>query len=146
LDIWRSSLRQKEEAEKVRNRFPHCFACGKENPIGLHLEFIPQDCYVEAAFSPSFFHQGYPNIVHGGIVTTLLDEAMAYVLEFNNYRGITARLNVKFIKSLKPNEEYKVTGYLDKIRGKVIKAHSEIVDKENRIMAKAYGIFVAEKI
>jgi acyl-coenzyme A thioesterase PaaI-like protein len=146
LDIWRFSLKQKEEVEKVRNRFPYCFACGKENPIGLHLEFTPKDSCVEAVFSPGFFHQGYPNIVHGGIVTTLLDEAMAYVLEFNNYRGLTARLNVKFIKALKPDEKYRVIGYLDKIRGKVIKTHAEILDEENRIIVKAYATFVGEKI
>ncbi len=79
-------------------------------------------------------------------MATLLDEAMAYALEFNNYRGVTARLNIRFLRSLKPKEEYKVRGYLDKIRGKVIKTHAEVLDRESRIMAKAYATFIAEKI
>jgi uncharacterized protein (TIGR00369 family) len=112
----------------------------------LHLKFSFKDSYVEAVFLPSLFHQGYTDIVHGGIVATLLDEAMAYALEFNNYRGVTARLNIKFIRSLRPDEEYRVLGYLDKIRGKVIRAHSEVLDKEARVMARAFATFIAEKI
>ena len=54
-----------------------CFACGPNNPIGLKLDFqFSGDSYV-AKFTPSAQYQGYDGITHGGIVSTLLDEAMA---------------------------------------------------------------------
>ncbi|MGC8971933.1 MAG: PaaI family thioesterase [bacterium] len=125
----------------VKNRFPYCFACGESNPIGLHLKFVKKDSLVEAIFSPNDFHQGYPDIVHGGIVTTLLDEAMAYALEFNGYRGLTVKLRVKFLKPLKPKDRYRIIGYLGKIRSKVASVYSEIRDVDNNIMAKAEALF-----
>jgi|GEM_PF-1248422 len=67
---------------------------------------------------------------------------MAYALEYKNYRGVTARLYVKFIKPLRPEERYRISGYLDKVRGKVAKAHSEILDEMGNTMAKASGIFI----
>lgn len=92
-------------------------------------------------FSPSELHQGYPDIVHGGIVTTLLDEAMAYALELNGYRGLTVKLNVRFLRSLRPKGSYKIKGYIDRIRGRLAKVHSEIIDQDDNIMARAYGLF-----
>lgn len=129
-----------------RSRFLYCFACGELNPVGLHLRFIKNDPYVEANFSPSEFHQGYPNIVHGGIVTTLLDEAMAYALELNNYRGLTVKLYVRFLKPLKPQYNYKIKGYIDKIRGRLARVHSEIIDENDSVMAKAYGLFFIDNM
>jgi len=125
----------------VESRFPYCFACGESNPIGLHLKFTKKDLLVEAVFSPSDFHQGYPNIVHGGIVTTLLDEAMAYALEFNGYRGLTVKLHVRFLKPLRPRKMYRIIGCLGKVRGRVAKVYSEIRDEDNNTMAKADALF-----
>ena len=96
---------------------------------------------MEAVFSPTELHQGYPDIVHGGIVTTLLDEAMAYALEFDGYRGVTARLRVRFLKPLRPKNMYRIIGYLGKVRGKIARVYSEIRDKDNNTMAKAEALF-----
>lgn len=125
----------------VRSRFPYCFACGESNPIGLHLSFSKNGSFVEAVFTPTEFHQGYPDIVHGGIVTTLLDEAMAYALEFDGYRGVTARLKVTFLKPLRPRNEYRIMGYLGKIRGKIARAYSEVRDNDDNTIAKAEALF-----
>lgn len=67
---------------------------------------------------------------------------MAYAIEYNGYRGVTAKLQVRFVKPLRPKEEYRILGYLDRIRGKIVKVHSEILDKENNTMAKASAIFI----
>lgn len=74
-------------------------------------------------------------------MTTLLDEAMAYILELNRYRGLTVKLYVRFLKPLKPQCNYKIRGYIDKIRGKLARVHSEIIDQNDNVMAKAYGLF-----
>ncbi|HZU12793.1 MAG TPA: PaaI family thioesterase [Chloroflexota bacterium] len=73
-----------------------CFACGPGNPCGLHLEFSKQGGMVRAAFTPRMDHAGWSGVVHGGILTTALDEAMAYVLYFRGVRAMTGRLDVRF--------------------------------------------------
>lgn len=74
-----------------------CFACGRENPDGLDLRFVPNgetsvscECVVPEAY------QGYPGIVQGGIVSTLLDSAMTNCLFGLGIEALTARLNVRF--------------------------------------------------
>jgi acyl-coenzyme A thioesterase PaaI-like protein len=57
-----------------------CFVCGIDNPIGLHLKFYTDDegrCI--ARFQPKAEHQGFPGQLHGGLISTLLDEAMGRV-------------------------------------------------------------------
>jgi acyl-coenzyme A thioesterase PaaI-like protein len=57
-----------------------CFVCGIDNPIGLHLAFYTDDegrCI--AHFRPKPAHQGYPGQLHGGVISSLLDEAMGRV-------------------------------------------------------------------
>ena len=53
-----------------------CFGCGQNNPIGLKLKFKWDGKTAKAEFTPNKFHQGWSDIIHGGITTTILDEAM----------------------------------------------------------------------
>jgi hypothetical protein len=52
-----------------------CYACGDLNPLGLHMHFRMEGEWAVAPFVARREHQGYPGFVHGGIVSTLLDEA-----------------------------------------------------------------------
>ena len=54
-----------------------CIGCGKNNPYGLKLNFQWDGKTVRSEFTPNDFYQGWPKIVHGGIITTMLDEVMA---------------------------------------------------------------------
>ena len=54
-----------------------CFDCGDDNPIGLHLRFAPDGDGVITSFIPGPEHQGFHDVVHGGIISSVLDEAMA---------------------------------------------------------------------
>ena len=73
-----------------------CFACGPTNPAGLHLQFEQVDGDVVARFVADARHGGWAGVVHGGILTTILDEAMAYTMYFRNVRALTGRLEVRF--------------------------------------------------
>ena len=58
-----------------------CFACGSKNPIGLKLKFSLDDNNVmRTQFTPQKVHQGYKNVVHGGIIALILDEVMVNLL------------------------------------------------------------------
>ena len=71
-----------------RRRTPHyCFGCSERNPIGLHLSFTMADGEVRAPFTPQAEHQGWPGFMHGGLVATMLDEAMGWVIDESWHLG-----------------------------------------------------------
>ena len=74
-----------------------CFACGPDNPRGLHLVFEKTaDGAMTAEWIPEPEMEGYQGIVHGGLVSTVLDEAMAKVVDASGAKALTAELRVRF--------------------------------------------------
>jgi beta-phosphoglucomutase family hydrolase len=73
-----------------------CFGCGQNNPLGLKLSFEWDGKKARAEFTPTKFYQGWPGVVHGGIISTLLDEAMAYAARFEGVNCFTSRIQVNF--------------------------------------------------
>src|SRR3989304_4676628 len=79
-----------------------CFGCGKENPLGLKITFTLDrgKKAIKGEFTPGPEHQGYQGITHGGIIATLLDEAMGRLLfELGTY-AVTAWMGVRFMAPL----------------------------------------------
>ena len=121
----------------------YCFACGSANPIGLHLHFETTQEGVKAHFTPTKEYQGYINAVHGGIITTLLDEAMAHAVIQQGHLAVTARLEVKFKKPVIMDEIICLRGYILSKKGKIIETGSEIEQNgEIRATATAYFMIV----
>ena len=74
-----------------------CFVCGQDNPIGLRLRWrLDPDGLARAEFRPGRQHQGWRGVVHGGILASLLDEAMAQRLRFSGAHAVTASLTVRY--------------------------------------------------
>jgi len=71
-----------------------CYGCGAENEYGLHAEFRREGDRTVCDFTPVDFQQGYPGRMHGGIVSTLIDEAMGWAVYHSKKWGTTARLAV----------------------------------------------------
>lgn len=83
----------------------HCYGCSPANPLGLHLDFWQDGGDVVAFWEPQHDHQGWGNILHGGIQTTLIDEIGAWaILVSCDLAGVTTRLEMKFLKPLATNE------------------------------------------
>lgn len=76
--------------------YSKCFGCGQNNPMGLKLRFRWEDGRALADFTPGEAHQGWPGIMHGGLVNAMLDEAMGYVTYFQGLNTVTARMTVRF--------------------------------------------------
>ena len=70
----------------------HCFACGKKNPGGLQLDFTSSNGKTAAEFLPKKEHQGFKDLVHGGIIATILDEAMVKAVLSTGVQAVTAEL------------------------------------------------------
>jgi acyl-coenzyme A thioesterase PaaI-like protein len=68
---------EKNSTDSRLPQFSHCFVCGSENQRGLKIKFCLCDEGVEAVFTPDVTHAGYENVVHGGILSALLDEAVS---------------------------------------------------------------------
>jgi acyl-coenzyme A thioesterase PaaI-like protein len=115
-----------------------CFACGKDNTHGLHLD-IKKSGQDEAvtAFKVPHWCQGYERIVHGGIVATVLDELIVWAAHYAGYKCVTAELTVRIKTSLLVNTEYIGYGSIQKQRHRFMKAYAEIRDNRDRVYA--YG-------
>jgi len=81
-----------------------CFVCGSENTKGLGVKFFSnENNVVSAEFSFPSFLCGYPNRIQGGIISAVLDSAMANVLLNQNVLAYTAKMEVKFHHPVEPN-------------------------------------------
>ena len=65
-----------------------CFVCGPKNPVGLKVSFNWDGKVARAEFTPNRSHQGWSGVVHGGIISCLLDEAMSWAALFD---GVNTR-------------------------------------------------------
>src|SRR5688572_1186580 len=88
----------------------YCFGCGIENPIGLKLKFESSGGGVVANFTPAKEHQGFANLVHGGILSALMDEAMAHAVLSRNLKAVTGKMEVTYKKPTRIGEPLTVQG------------------------------------
>ncbi|MBP2652829.1 MAG: ThioeSPTERase superfamily protein [Firmicutes bacterium] len=113
-----------------------CFACGKLNPIGLKMEFCEEDGKYVAAFTPGLEHQSYDGIVHGGIVSTMLDEVMARYYYAKGMNVVTARLEVRFRQPTPVGVQLKICGWVTRERGKMIEMAAEVALPDGIVTAE----------
>lgn len=120
-----------------------CFVCGIENPIGLKLKFYTDEegrCI--ARFRPKPEHQGYPGHLHGGIISTLLDETMGRVLTPQNVFALTGRLEIKFRKPVPLDQELTVVGELTRDRSRAYEARGEIQLADGTSLVEGSGMYI----
>jgi uncharacterized protein (TIGR00369 family) len=120
----------------------HCFACGRENEGGLGLVFKKcDDGRVGARCIIDERYQGYPGMVQGGIVATILDCAMTNCLFADGVEAMTVRLNVKFHEPVLVNEKLIVEASRVSTRGRVYEMKASITQKE-KVKASASARFM----
>lgn len=120
----------------------YCFACGKENPQGLGLSFEKADGGVSAKFTPGRVHQGYRGIVHGGIISAVLDEAMAHAAIADGFMPVTAEMTVRFKKTLFTGQETVVEAKIEAVEGRLIKAEATLKRlSDMQTVAKGKAVF-----
>jgi len=107
----------------------YCFVCGKLNPIGLRAKIQSSRGKALINIKIPREYQGYKGVIHGGILSTLLDEAMIYAASSISGKAVTARIEVKFLKPVLCEREIVVTG-------EVVKRKKNWVIAEGRIQYK----------
>lgn len=115
-----------------------CFACGRDNPISLKMKFcVEGDKYV-SRFTAGPEHQSYDGIVHGGILSTLLDEIMGrYPYSVKREHTVTARLEVRYRKPTPIGQELTVTGWIVSKRGRIYETAGTVALPDGTVTAEA---------
>lgn len=121
--------------------FTNCFVCGPDNARGLHLVFERDDDEVLATFTPPLEYGGYGTILHGGLTSTLLDEAMAWaVYGLLDRLSLTKELRVRFLGPLRCGEELTVTGSIVSFDRDGAETRAAVKDPSGVVRAEGTGV------
>ncbi len=120
----------------------HCFVCGPKNPAGLKLDFAFDGETMTTKYIPRKEHQGYKNIVHGGILSTLLDEIMVKLAIELGMPAVTAQMDIRLKKAVTIGEEITVEAIVTRNTKKIIEAYAKAVRGDGIIVADARGKLV----
>lgn len=122
-----------------------CFGCGQLNEHGLRLRLVPdpEGDGVCTSFTPPPRTEGYTGMVHGGIITTVLDEVMAWSLARHGIWAVTGSLTTRYRQPIALGERTTATGYLLRDRGRAIEMRGEIRrDADGALLADATATFI----
>jgi len=121
-----------------------CFGCGGGNPRGMKLVF-DQDTErrrIVGRFRLGAEYQGGPGFIHGGIIATVLDEAMGKVCRFSDVRAMTAELTIEYLRPVPVDEEIHVEAYQNQHNGRQLFHQGEIRNAAGELLARGRGRFV----
>ena len=104
----------------------YCFACGPLNPIGLQMEVSFQDNKAFSRLSLRREFQGWKDMVHGGVVATILDEIMAHAVIHYIGQALTTSLQITYRAPLHVEDEIEVVGYVAERKRRLAIARAEI--------------------
>ena len=127
---------------------PHtagCIVCGRENPHGLRLSLHVQDVEgtIATQFRPGSQHIGFEGIVHGGILATVLDEAMVWAATWTGKRFCVAgELNTRFRAGAAPGKLLHVRARVESVRSRLIETVGTITDEDGRTVATGDGKYI----
>ena len=128
-------------------KVPHneCFGCGKDNPDGMRLEFYFDETKHQAICEVTLAqrYQGPPGHAHGGIVATILDEAMGKVNKLRHVIALTKKMDVEYLKPVPLNKPLTIVGFEKSVDGRKHLNGAEIRNADGEVLAKSEGLFIA---
>ncbi|HEX6503856.1 MAG TPA: PaaI family thioesterase [Terriglobales bacterium] len=123
----------------------YCFACGKNNPEGMRLKFAydeERDCFV-CRFRLGKRYTGPPGHAHGGIIATILDEAMGKVNKLRHVVALTSQITVNYLRPVPLNKPLRVESREVRVRGRRHINMAEILNRNGEVLARSQGTFIA---
>lgn len=121
--------------------YPNCFGCGKNNPFGLQLTFRHQGDALVTDFMPGGTHEGWPGIVHGGIISTLLYEVMENLAYRNGTVAMMRDLEVNFRRPAKIGRRITAVARLELSTDREMSVTATLV--QNNLIAEGSANLVA---
>jgi len=118
-----------------------CFGCGKENKHGLHMKFHQEDSgTVKSEFTPGENHQGWPGYIHGGILMTVMDEAIGWTGHLNNIYSVTAKIDVRLRSMVRVGEPLTVSARITKQTSRTLEVQAKITRPDSSLVAEASSL------
>lgn len=124
----------------------HCFVCGEKNPKGLKIKFYVdrEKQAIHTVYSVDPAYQGWDGVVHGGILSTLLDEAMANLVYALGLNAIVASLEVRFKRPAPVLQPLVIDGQITEVHKKLVKAKASIAREDGTVLATGMASFVRQ--
>ncbi len=121
-----------------------CFACGDRNTAGLHLHFDREGTDgVVCTYAPKESDQGFPGVLHGGIVAALLDESMAWAMwAADRALGVTAKMETRYRRRVGLDGPLTVHGRVVRTRGRRIEVEASVDAADGARLAEAEALFM----
>jgi uncharacterized protein (TIGR00369 family) len=133
------------DTKHVRMPVNRCFACGPHNPEGMHLKF-----HLDAKRRRSYCYfrlpkryQGPPAHAHGGIIATVLDEAMGKVNKLRSVIALTKEMQIEYLKPVPLGKRLLAEGHERSVKGRRHINVGEIRDEKGQVLARGRGVFIA---
>ncbi len=129
----------------VRLQKNYCFACGKNNPEGMRLRFTYDEgsnSYV-CRFRLDKRYTGPPGHAHGGIIATVLDEAMGKVNKLRQVVALTSEITINYLKPVPLNKPLRVESREVSVKGRRHVNMAEILNQKGEVLARGRGLFIA---
>jgi len=127
-------------AHSAQNR---CFGCGPANPGGLRLQFFSnedQKIICLPRVGDSF--EGPPGFLHGGIIATLLDEAMSKAVRVRGVTAMTRQMEIEYLRPVHSGTATRIEGWLVRSEGRKYWTEAKILDEKHHVLATARGLFI----
>jgi uncharacterized protein (TIGR00369 family) len=133
------------ETPYTKNQKNICFVCGQNNRNGMRLKFVldeERQMFV-CRFRLSKRYSGPPGHCHGGIIASILDDAMGKVNKLHHVVALTREMTVEYLKPVPLHKPLRVEGHEILKRGRTHVNAAEILNEKNEVLARSRGIFIA---
>ena len=130
---------------RKQNNSRDCVVCGLANSLSLKTEFYDLENYmVVGCFNAKDCHQSYPNRLHGGMITALLDEVIGRAVQWGTDEtwGVTGDISVRFKKPVPLNEDLICVGKIVKNASRLFVGEGFIEDKRGNLLATASATYI----
>jgi uncharacterized protein (TIGR00369 family) len=123
----------------------YCFACGPDNPDGMHLKFTLDEARQTfvCRFRLSNRYMGPPGHCHGGIIATILDDAMGKANKLRQVVALTKEMTVEYLKPVPLHKPLRVEGREVSVHGRQHINAAEIINEKGEVLARSQGVFIA---
>ncbi len=127
-------------AHSASNR---CFGCGPANPAGLRLEFLlAGDGSVVSFPVVAAAFDGHPGYLHGGIIATLLDEAMSKAVRAQGSTSMTRKIEVDYLRPVPSGAPLRIEGRVVRNEQRKHWAEARILNEQEKVLAQGNGLFI----
>jgi len=138
---------ERNRAESIQTdpalREHYCFGCGRHNPIGFHLVFERDGAGgVVARYIPRPEDQGFPEVMHGGLLALLLDEAMGWAMYQDSVFAVTAKMELRYRRAVGLDDPLIVRARIARNRGRRIEVEATLANDAGDVLVEASALFM----